>query len=162
MNNGKIWAGIALVTVVAALALGGGWYLRHRRAAGHCAICLRPVHANARAVAEIDGKREEACCPACVLALRAQTRRNVRLLLVSDYDTRQPIAPGQATYVVGSDQQTCAQHAVAPLDEEKRATAIHYDRCEPSILAFGSRDRAVAFAREHGGNVGTLENLGMR
>lgn len=159
MKNGKAWIGALLVVAVGAIALGGAWYLRQRRAAGHCAFCLRPVHV--RTVAERDGKRQEACCPACVLALRAQTHANVRIISVADYDTHRDLAPDQAAYVVGSDVHTCAGQPAVKVDESKRPLPLHYDRCEPSILAFASRERATAFVKEHGGNIATLRDLGM-
>ncbi len=162
MNNGRKWIGILLVAVVGVIAVGGGLYFRYRRTEQRCWICQRPLHADNLVVTELDGKRNEACCPACVLALRAQSGKKVRMLKVTDYVTHQPLAPEQATYVVGSDVNTCAQHSPPQLDEEKRALAIHYDRCAPSILAFRNKPEAEDFAKQHGGNMGSLADLGMK
>jgi len=162
MKNGKIWIGILVVAVVAAAAIGGGWYFRQRSARQHCPVCARPIHSKTRAVVEIDGKHSQTCCPACALALQAQTGRRVRLLSVADFDTDAPLAPERATYLVGSDVRTCGEHREPRLDEEKRPFDVHYDRCEPGILAFRTRERAADFGRGHGGKIATLKELGMR
>jgi len=162
MNNGRKWIGILVVAVAGLAAVGGGLYFRYRRIEQRCWVCQRPLHADNIVVAELDDQRHEACCPACVLAMRAQTGKKVRIVTVTDYLTHQPLAPEQATYVVASDVNTCAQHSPPHLDEEKRARAVHYDRCTPSILAFRSKPEAEDFAKQHGGNVGSLADLGIR
>ena len=162
MNDGKKWVGILVVAVVGLAAVGGGLYLRHRHGEEQCWVCKRPLHADNLTVAALDGARHEACCPACVLAMRAQTGRKISLVSVTDYLTHKPLAPEQASFVVGSDVNTCAQHSPPRVDEEKRALAIHYDRCAPSILAFRTRAEAEEFAGQHGGKVGSLADLGIR
>ncbi len=164
ITNGKKWVGVLIVVLVGGLAIGAGWYVRSRRAEGVCTLCRRPVHAESRALAELNGKREEACCPACVLRLRAQTGQKVRLIAVSDYNTHESLAPAQAAYVVGSDVVTCSlhgDHGAGHVDADKQPLEKTFDRCEPSILAFRSREAAVAFTRQHGGNIGTLSDLGI-
>ena len=54
----------------------------------------------------------------------------------------------------------CASmEAAAPRDERGCCMTQTYDRCLPSLLAFASRSRAEAFAREHGGEVKTFAEL---
>ncbi len=162
MSKGKILVGLLLVIVVAAGALGTAWYVRHRRAVQVCALCSRPVHAQYRAMAERNGKNEQTCCITCALAMRAQLGKKARLVTVTDYDTRRELGPAAATYVVGSSVHTCADAPTVKVDETKHAMERHHDRCEPSILAFATRERAEAFAKEKGGNVGTLTELGVK
>lgn len=161
--SGKVLIGIVLVLVVAGAVTGGILYTRHRTAGQQCALCARPVHDNARTVTEVDGKREDTCCPACALAQRAQTGHKVKLISVADYDTHQQIDPHKATYIVGSDVSICTQHANGhQAADDKYPLARRYDRCEPSILAFTSRERAEQFAKEHGGNLAGLRELGIK
>ena len=162
MRNGKAWIGLLLVAVVGGIALGTARYFRGQRGTAYCSYCLRPVHASTRAVAARGDKPEPACCPACVLAMRAQTGKKVRLVSVADFDTHRELAPAQAAYVVGSDVPTCAEQPSVKVDETKHPLPAHYDRCAPSIVAFGTRQRAEEFARKQGGKVATLEELGMR
>ncbi len=161
MNNGKKWIGLLIVLVVGAAALGGGWYLRHRRTEQQCWVCKRPIHADNKVIAELDGRRHETCCPACVLAMRAQTHKKVRMVSVTDYLSRQPIEPAQASFVVGSDVDTCGQHGAPAVGEDMRDMQVHFDRCRPSIVAFRNRQDADAFVGQHGGKIGSLAELGM-
>src|SRR3989304_6175212 len=94
------------VALVAALAAGGYWVLQRTQPAP-CRICQRPIHAEARAVMEVDGKREPVCCARCALTLQQQEHRPVRLVEVTDYVSRQPLAPEAAYYVEGSRGGLC-------------------------------------------------------
>lgn len=163
-TTGKIAAGLLLVLAVTAGALAMQWYVRARDTANRCALCTRPVHTATRATVERDGKRESACCIACVLAMRAQvgrpTSEKARLISVADYDTGAEIAPEPAAYVVGPEVKTCSEGPAVKFDETKHPLASHYDRCAPVILAFSSKGRADEFAKQHGGKVATLRDLG--
>lgn len=162
MSKGKIVVGLLLVIVVAAGALGTAWYVRSRKTAQVCALCSRPIHAKHRAVAERNGKTEQTCCVTCAVAMRAQLGKKARLVGVTDYDTVKELGPAAATYVVGSSVHTCTDKPTVKVDETKHAMERHHDRCEPSILAFATRERAEAFAKEKGGNVATLAELGVK
>jgi hypothetical protein len=39
------------------------------------------------------------------------------------------------------------------MDADKRPAEVQYDRCIPSMLAFGRRADAAKFVQEHGGQV---------
>ena len=161
-RNGNVWTGVAVVMTVAALVGGGVLYFRHQQASAQCPLCVRPIHANNRTVIEVDGARKQVCCPACALSLKAQKGSALRFLSVADFDTNETLVAERATYVIGSDVRTCLKHASPPIDESKRALALHLDRCEPNILAFRTHDRAVAFAGEHGGTLAAFSELGVR
>lgn len=161
MNNGKKWVGILIVIVVGAAAVGGGWYLRHRRTEQRCWVCQRPILADSKVVAELDGRRREACCPACVLAYRAQTHKKVRVMSVTDYLTHQPIDPALASFVVGSDADTAMQHEPPAGESDKGQMEVHFDRYLPSIVGFAKRQDAETFVGQHGGKIGTLAELGI-
>jgi len=81
-------------------------------------------------------------------------------LAVRDFDTAGLLDAGSAAYVEGSDVSPCSSGAMGqPRDERGCCLKPVYDRCLPSLIAFGSRDRAEAFARDHGGVVKTLPEL---
>lgn len=81
-------------------------------------------------------------------------------LAVRDFDTADVLDAGSAAYVEGSDVSPCSSGTQdQPRDERGCCLKPVYDRCLPSLIAFGSRDRAEAFARDHGGVVRTLSEL---
>ncbi len=71
-------------------------------------------------------------------------------------DGRPPIE--NATFVVGSDQHVCA-HQEMPMDQTKTPMPVHFDRCEPPVMAFRNTGQAASFVGEHGGAVQTLAQL---
>lgn len=157
MSRGKVTAVILSGLVVAALALGGYWLLQ-RTAPDTCRICQRPIHAEARAVIEVDGRQEAVCCARCALTRKQQQHRPVRLLEVTDYVTRSPLRPEAAYYVEGSRIVLCQSHEPV-LDESKHPYTRVFDRCVPSLYAFARREEAQAFARQNGGTVRRLPEL---
>jgi hypothetical protein len=78
-----------------------------------------------------------------------QSGETVEVVEVRDYETGQPIAPGQAYVVRESDVNLCMAHAVVA--DREGASTMDFDRCAPSMLAFGSRGRAEQFQQQHGG-----------
>ncbi len=157
MPRGKVTAFIVSGLVLAALAVGGYWVLQ-QTAPDTCRICQRPIHAEARAVIEVDGQREPVCCARCALTLRQQEHRPVRLVEVTDYVTRRPLAPESAYFVEGSQVVLCEKHEPL-LDETKHPQARVFDRCVPSLYAFARREEAEAFAGANGGAVRRLDEL---
>jgi len=65
--TGAIVVGLLLV----GLAAGGFWLLRH---GGHeeCSVCRREIHAQSRALVEVNGQREALCCARCAVTLARQ------------------------------------------------------------------------------------------
>lgn len=143
--------------VLLALAAGGYWLLR-RTEPDTCRICRREIHAQSRAVIEMDGRRERVCCVRCQMTLQIQQRKPVRLMEVSDYVSTKPLSPAAAYFVEGSRVVLCETHEPL-LDETKQPHLKTFDRCEPSVYAFARREDADAFAREKGGRVLRLADV---
>jgi hypothetical protein len=79
---------------------------------------------------------------------------------VRDFDTAGRLDAASAAYVEGSDVSPCTSNTGdQPRDERGCCLKPVYDRCLPSLIAFGSRERAEAFARDHGGVVKTFPEL---
>lgn len=117
-----------------------------------CSACRRVVHAHTRTVATVDGKPRVFCCPACALSEHHQEGRPIRITELTAFLTGAKLSPAGAFLVKGSDLNTCAR-AQGLIDEEKRPIDIRFDRCAPSLLAFGRRSEAIEFTRAHGGEV---------
>lgn len=149
----------SLLSVVAlAVLFAAGYWLLQTTAPAECRVCRREIHAAARAVIEVDGKREVVCCVRCAMTLDEQERRPVRVVEVTDYVRHTALAPGEAFYVEGSRIVLCRSHE-PHVDETKHPQARVFDRCEPSVYAFARREEADAFAAENGGAVVRLADL---
>lgn len=122
-----------------------------------CGVCQRPVHAPTRTLAEVGGRRRVFCCPMCAVS----EGERARVVALTDFETRREIDPGAASVVRGSSLNPCAEHGSheAHFSADKRPLAALYDRCAPSILAFGERARAEEFARRYGGKVVAFGDL---
>jgi hypothetical protein len=149
---------VMLLAVLVGFAGYGAWQLFETRAPASCQVCRRPVHAGSKTVGLVGGKQEVFCCPACALAQARQARANLRVLALTDFSTGEAIRPEEAWVVQGSDVNPC--HAPeARFTADKHPLERHFDRCEPSVLAFASEQAALAFAREHGGAVTRFDAL---
>src|SRR3989338_5087993 len=157
MPRSKATAFLLSGLVVATLAVGGYWLLQRTQPAT-CRICQRPIHAEARAVIEVDGKREPVCCARCALTLQQQEHRPVRLVEVTDYVSRASLAPESAYFVEGSRIVLCEKHEPL-LDQTKHPYPRVFDRCVPRLYAFARREEAEAFAARNGGTVQRLPEL---
>jgi hypothetical protein len=62
------------------------------------------------------------------------------------------LSPSAAYVLKGSDVNMCARTQEL-LDADKQTANLHYDRCAPSLLAFGEKREAIEFSRQHGGVV---------
>ena len=129
-----------------------------------CPFSNRPIHSGSRAVVEVAGERLPTCCIRCALTAERQGVK-ARLVEVSDFPSGEALAPEAAFYVSGSPVVLCERHQ-PKLDAEKHVYQPVFDRCEPSILAFGQREQAEEFARRQGGAVRrlpeVLEEAGVR
>jgi hypothetical protein len=143
----------ALVAAILAAALGyAGLKAFHASNAEECYACRRLIHAHSRTVALANGHARHFCCPACALSEHEQEGKPVKVTKLTSFLTGATLLPDSAYVVKGSDVNMCATtHGIITAD--KRPAAVHFDRCAPSLLAFAQRSEAVAFAREHGGEV---------
>jgi len=156
--TGTRWLAAVAILVVAA-ALGYVGFRAYRGAQPEtCYACQRPVHAHSRTVALVKGRAKMFCCPACALSEREQEGRPVRIVELTSFLTGAKLAPNEAYVVKGSDVNMCA-HAHEMIDADKRPAGVLYDRCSPSLIAFGQRNEAMEFAHEHGGEVLTFKEV---
>ena len=156
--TGIRWLG-ALVVAVVATTLGYAAFKVYRGSqAEQCYACRRAIHTPLRTVAIDNGRPRVFCCPACALSEHEQEGRPVRVTELTDFLTGAKLAPGGAFIVKGSDVNLCA-HTHELIDADKHAADVQYDRCSPSLLAFGRREDAAAFAREHGGEVAPFSEI---
>lgn len=150
---------VALAVVAAATGLGYiGIKVYRGSQPEQCYACQRAIHAHSRTVALIDGRAKVYCCPACALSEHAQDGRPVQVTELTAFLTGAKLSPNQAFVVKGSDVNMCAQMH-GPMDADKQEGAVRYDRCSPSLLAFGQRGEALEFARAHGGEVLAFSEL---
>jgi hypothetical protein len=157
MPNSILTKSVVSIVVLALLTAGGYWLLK-RTSPEECRVCRREIHAAARAVIEVDGKREAVCCVRCAMTLDEQEQKPVRPVEVTDYNRHTALAPKDAYYVEGSRIVLCHSHE-PHMDETKQPQAQVFDRCEPSVYAFARREEAETFAAENGGVVVGLAEL---
>lgn len=152
---------LLIVGVIGGVAAPRVWRWWTAPTAGHCPICLRHEHKESLVRFQADGGRvTEACCLSCALNYGRQMHKSVTIVSVTDHETRKPIDPNNATYVVGSDVSPCTHlHDTLKVGSQAEDFPVRWDRCMPNILAFGSRESAEAFRTEHGGSLRTLEEL---
>jgi len=142
------------LAVILLIVVGAGAYAWYRNI-GHpvpvaCGYCLRPLHANVKVTAEIDGKRAEVCCPRCAITEANQEHKPVRLITVHDYSTGKAMSPEAAWYVEGSRVLAC-EHNGMHMGEMKDSAPMAYDRCSPGTLTFATKQQAEDFTAANGG-----------
>lgn len=147
---------VSAVTVTAALAVGYWFVLRSQPEL--CSACHRQIDERSRAVVEVSDKTEEVCCVRCGLTIGRQEHQKVRLVEVTDYNSRKPLAPETAYYVEGSRVMVCEHHKEL-VDQSKRPYEVVFDRCMPSTFAFSRLQDADAFASNNGGKVLDLSQV---
>lgn len=132
-----------------------------RARAASCDLCGRDeCTALTFRVEYADGGEQVTCCPRCASHAVAESGgREVARLVARDFATGREIDARVATFVDGSDVEHCS----AP--KEQRAEPgccreLAYDRCLPSLIAFGDPAAAERFARDHGGIRRSFPELG--
>ena len=80
------------------------------------------------------------------------------MVSLTDYDTKSELAPDRAYVVEGSSLHPCGARSM-PGSLSQQSASKHSVPCEPSILAFASREDAAKFSRERGGSVLRFEEL---
>ena len=124
--------------------------------AGYCPFCHRHEHKESVVKIRAEGEEvREACCLACALTYGRQTSKAITVISVTDHNSGQAIDPNGATFVVGSDVSPCL-HADRLVGAEGETSAVQWDRCLPSILAFATRQAAETFHAQHGGRLQSL------
>lgn len=150
MNTRRIALTVSLL-IIAGVVVFGWLRVVARPIPVTCTYCLRPLHANVKVTAEIDGKRAEACCPRCAITEANQQHKSVRLITVHDYSTGKGMSPESAWYVEGSRVVAC-DHDAMHMGEMKETQEMAFDRCSPGTLTFATRQQAEDFTAANGGN----------
>jgi hypothetical protein len=153
-----MWKQLLAALVIMALA-GTAAYYYWPREMPVCQICRRPMHAATSLFVSLDdGQEVELCCPRCGLRFQ-KGRSDVDSTQVSDYLSRRRLQAADASYVVGSSVHPCCSEAAILKDRSGIEYEKTWDRCLPSVIAFGSREDAQLFQREHGGELMTYPEL---
>lgn len=156
---------ILLIVLVMVLGLSGAgaaarlwqWWMAPPH--GYCPICQRHQHGDSGVKLEVKGEGViEACCLSCGLSYGRQISKAVTIISVTNHETGKPLAPANATFVVGSDVSSCT-HDARQLRVEGEALPVQWDRCLPSVLAFAGRESAEAFQRQHDGTMRSFQEL---
>ncbi|HUI07015.1 MAG TPA: hypothetical protein VL486_08410 [Verrucomicrobiae bacterium] len=118
-----------------------------------CAVCDREeCKGMAFRMTLENGKTIETCCPRCALHYLEANHVTARHMEATDYATGRWVDAAQAVYVSASDVHPCAALETR-VDPQGCCLAKAYDRCLPSLVAFAARDEAVAFQKDHGGQL---------
>ena len=119
-----------------------------------CAVCQRPLHPAQTFVVVSQGSQElRTCCPRC--GLHYVLERGAKAGSATDFTSGRLIDAAGAFYLEGSDlMQCCASTTMRT--ESGMICDMHYDRCMPSLVAFGSLQNAESYQQEHGGHVLSL------
>ena len=154
-------ARIAAQSALCALALAAIAIAGCSAYGAKCPACERPECRNMAFTIHLqDGRAVETCCPRCGLRFMASQRLSAASLSVRAFDTAATLDATRAYYVEGSDISPCtAQPSKGPKDERGCCGNPVYDRCMPSLLAFPAREAAAEFARAHGGEIRTFEQI---
>ena len=134
------------------------YHLMVKQSEALCGFCQRPIHAHARVIAEVGGRRRTVCCARCAMTEAFQEKKPVRLIEVTDYVSGKTLKPEEAYFVEGSRKVLC-DHDAAVFDETKHANFLAFDRCSPGAYAFARREDAMAFTQENGGVVLQLNEM---
>lgn len=150
-------AALVLLGVVAGLLIAGEWSV-HKHTEEVCGFCARHIHPQAGVIAEVGGRRRHVCCAHCAVTEGRQEHKPVRLIEVTDYNTRRKLDPRQAWFVDGSRIVACT-HDMTRMNEMKQVEQAAFDRCSPGTFAFASHAEADTFAANNGGIVRNLEEM---
>lgn len=125
-----------------------------------CALSGRPIHAGMGARVQIDERPPvRACCLRCTIVEAEHTDKDIHVLSVTDYVSHDQISPKDAFYIVGSTVTPCAGPWVEVPANRRESSQVSWDRCLPSVIAFGKSEDAEQFQRESGGEIQTFAKL---
>jgi hypothetical protein len=154
----KFPLGMIVLLALIAGALAGGLFVAYRQPPAFCEISGRPIQANMLTRVKVDGKVLYACCARCPLTLAVRTHRRVEILEVTDYATGKRLRARDAFFVDGSRMEMCSGPHVK-FDQYRTPYMRLFDRCSPSLLAFGSEENAQDFINTYGGRLQKLDDL---
>ena len=149
MNSRRIVLAVFFLILAGAAAFGWFKFVVHPAPVA-CGYCSRVLHANSMVIAEIAGKRTQACCARCAISEANQQHKPIRLIEVHDYRTGKGFSPANAWFVEGSRVIVC-EHDMAHMGEHNDMPDMVFDRCSPGTLAFASKPEADAFVAQNGG-----------
>lgn len=126
-----------------------------------CAFCGRRVHADMKVAFQEENQQtvQLACCLRCVISEAEQTGKHIRVLWVTDYVTRERLNPDKAVYLAGSTINSDSGPPVEVPWSRREESELKWDRCLPSVIAFGKRADAVAFQQSSGGEILSFGDL---
>ena len=151
--------GMVILAAVALAALALGFYdYRQFSEPQSCGFCQRPLKPNLRIVAEVGGRRVEACCVRCAISEAVQEKKPLRVLQVRDYTSGASLRPEDAYYVDDSRAMAC-DHDMMRMNEMKHSEQMAFDRCSPGTFAFARQADAEAFVRANGGVIRRLPEI---
>jgi hypothetical protein len=152
---------IALILIAAASA--GFWLYRCGDLLGgseptQCELCARPIpKATAFGVAR-EAHLLWCCCPRCGLSLVAPGKDGTSGAQATDYETGRIVPADQAIYVRGADLAPCCSPNIVVTDSKVHLEKC-FDRCYPSVIAFARPESALAFVKQHGGEMLKFDTL---
>jgi hypothetical protein len=152
MGDRRWFLGSVVFTPLGALLAYGGWKM-YVSTPEMCAVCQRPLHERSKTVAMVDSKEETFCCPRCALSTHQQTGKPVKVISLTDYASDKTLDPKNAYIVEGSGLNLCLHNGHTMTDREGQIAVMDFDRCSPSMIAFGQQSAAAEFARANGGTV---------
>jgi hypothetical protein len=145
---------ISLASIAAITALGvWAFFSISRPAPDLCGVCERGMHHGVTYRLELARGFEDACCPRCGMHFQIEHPGEIKHALATDLPSGKLIPAESAFYVEGGDISHCTLHE-APVARQPQGVSVRdYDRCLPSLVAFGSRQSAEAYQKEHGGEL---------
>jgi hypothetical protein len=149
---------IAAAVVLLVLA-GVGIFLLTRSFADTCQVCGRPLHARMLYRIHLaDGTTEQVCCARCGLHFQ-RLHDDVRSAEVADFATGDMMSVDEAYFVEGSSVHPCASEELMRHDRSGAQYKLDWDRCLPSLVAFGRLEQAEAFRDRNGGEIRSYAEL---
>lgn len=150
----------SLLLIVGLLAVGSlifFFYPGIRSTDGKCKLCAEEIHEGMRyTVALSDGGKIKTCCPTCGLHLQVHEPGKVAFAYATDYATGKTIDAARAFYLEGSDVHHCDPQRMMR-NETGGIYTMDWHRCDPSLVAFGSREAAAVFQTRRGGRILSFE-----
>jgi hypothetical protein len=142
-----------IVGLLAACVLIYFLYPGIRSTDGNCKLCSEAIHQGmGYTLVQSDGGKIKTCCPTCGVHLQVHDADKVASAYATDYATGKSIEAARAFYVEGSDVHHCDPQRVMR-NETGGIYTMDWHRCDPSLVAFGSREAATIFQTQHGGRV---------
>ena len=150
---------LVLSMLAACVAMGTAYAWKQARAPKACDFCQRAMCAGTEYTVHLSfGRTKHACCPRCGALYEKQHPGSVHTTTVRDFATDREIRARDAVFVEDSDFSHCNVGMIAH-DQDGASYTVCYDRCTPSVVAFGDRKSAEGFETMHGGRLISFEQL---